>query len=68
MKKEKSSKFKYIVVWMRGDIISKLRFGEWRPAMSFAQELNVLAHVYKLDTFEIVGVNKYSRMKFNVAR
>jgi len=67
MKEEKSSKYK--VVWLSRDgVVSKLDFAKFIPAHEFAQSLKVLAHVYRTDTFEIVGVNKYSKVKFNATR
>lgn len=66
MKKIKSLKFRFIVVWMRNDIISKVRFTNFSVAISFAYTLSVPAHVYNIKTFTLVAVNEYCRIKSNV--
>ncbi len=53
-KETKSLKFEYVVVWMRSDIISKVRFNEFILAIEFAQSLIVVSHIYNIDTFEML--------------
>ena len=67
MKKIKSSKYRFIVVWMRNDIISKVRFINPLIAASFCDSLIVPAHVYNIKTFALVAVNEYCRKYNNVA-
>ncbi len=64
MKETKSLKFK--VVWMRGDIISKVQFFNPLIAASFCDSLRVPAHVYNIKTFALVAVNQYCRKYNNV--
>ncbi len=59
MKKIKLSKSRFIVVWMRNDIISKVRFNKFMFAINLAKGLNVPAHVYSLKTYELLFINKY---------
>lgn len=66
MKRIKSLKFRFIVVWMRGGIISKVRFINPFLAASFIDDLSVPAHVYNIKTFALVAVNDYCRKYNNV--
>ncbi len=66
MKETKPLKFK--VVWMRGGIISKVQFDGYLYAISFANTLDEPAHVYNINTFELVFLNKYCRKYNNATR
>ncbi len=66
MKQIKPLKFRFIVVWIRSDIISKVRFVNPLIAASFCDSLRVPAHVYNIKTFALVAVNKYCREYNNV--
>ncbi len=66
MKETKPLKFS--VVWMRSDIISKVKFFNFGLAISFANTLSEAAHIYNIETFELIHTNEHCQRRFNVTR